>query len=139
MAEVNPNTLTDDQLIKLATNMPIDLSDATGMPQAGITHYRTLPFLSSVGISSEEPSYGMGGTIEPEYEQNDEAFFRRILVVGEPTSVADLCLAWNIRAQRMPIWHFPVFVAPDWLKREDVVRNIDWAFHSQTGGAAEPP
>ena len=57
--------------------------------------------------------------------------------MSEPGSIPDLCLAWNLRAQRFPSTKLPVWLKPDWLAQEDVRRNILFALRITHPGLSE--
>lgn len=73
-----------------------------------------LPHLTRWRLPAREPGQERYGEGTPEYRERRWEFARRVLVVGEPSSVPDLCLAWNLRAQRADWRVLPTWIAPDW-------------------------
>lgn len=139
---VDPRLLDGDELVRLAAQVPLDLEPLAPPAADGRTGYWTLPALTTVLLPFREPPYYRGDPRShdrphPEHDQRDEAFYRRVVVVGEPTSVPDLCLAWNLRAQRAADRFLPVWVAPSWLGRPDVLRGLEWARHQVPDGLSE--
>lgn len=119
---VDPGTLPQGQLVRWVTDphVPFDAPDL-GDVRGGIDLVRTLPMLSTFGMPAREPAYADNG---PESQDHREAYYRRIVVVGGDTSVPDLCLAWNLRAQRAVAWEFPVWVTPEWLNNSSVHASL---------------
>jgi hypothetical protein len=139
--QVDPSQLSEEQLIQLATGVHVHVPLFNHMKQrSGVLHTLPLPALTSINIPTQEPPYNFwaaGGSPAPEYEQHDESYYHRVVVIGEPTSVPDLCLAWNLRAQRTDGWPFPMWIAPRWLGRPEVVQNLQLAVSLRQGGMLE--
>jgi hypothetical protein len=125
--DVDPGSLGEQELIQLAAAIPVPLDLAVAQLPNGIVEWRSLPDLTRRLLPRREPSYwhDYSGLPNPEADQTDEAFFSRIVVIGPPDSVPDLCLAWNIRAQRASATGFPLWLAPGWLQRPEVITHIN--------------
>ena len=133
---IDPFRLAGEDLVRLATQVPLDLTTlAPG--RGGQNVYLDLPELTTIGLPRREPPYWHEDRPHPEHEQHDEAFFRRVIVVGRPSSVPDLCLAWNLRAQRAWDWYFPLWVSPEWLSDPGVRHSVAWALHWGSAGLSE--
>ncbi len=140
LAEIDPGTLTEDQLMQFVTDVsPQFPLDAIG-PRPGNLNYWsfddlargrdtnigrwTFPQLTTLYIPRRGPSYRLSDPTPEDEPQHDEAYARLVIVVGAPTSVPDLCLAWNLRAQHPAGGPLPVWVAPQWLTRPTIIQNI---------------
>lgn len=140
VVQVDPGTLSRDQLAVTAAVAdldPIGFPDLVRGTQ-GLNEFYTLPGLTREGLPTQEPPYSFGPP-DPEREQHDEAYLRRIVVVGNPASVPDLCLAWNLRAQRTVTMPFPMWVAPEWLAEPVFAQRIGMALQTRPGGLYPPP
>lgn len=127
LRQVAPGSLGDDELRRLSLDVPIDvIRNFDPTVASGVTDYFTLPGLTNIGLPSQEPPYWMGGE-NPEHEQRIEELYRRIVVVGSPGSVEDLCLAWNLRAQRSAPQFFPQWIRPEWIREHDALQSMYFA------------
>jgi hypothetical protein len=123
---VDPETVPEPELVRLVTERPLRFPRVWDAGAIVSTPERELPGLADIGLRTGSPTYFVGGEPNPERGQHDEAFFRRV-VVGEPSSVPDLCLAWNLRAARDRMDPFPLWFAPPWLGDGAIVGRIRWA------------
>jgi hypothetical protein len=138
LRQVDPRRLEEAEWRRLATEVPLridTLADPT--VTAGMTDYYKLPHLTSIGLPSQEPGYVFLGAPNPEREQNDEAYFSRLVVLGSPDSVEDLCLTWNLRAQRPSLQFFPQWINPQWIADADVRQSLYWGLRWENPGLAE--
>ncbi len=134
---VDPRSLGEVECRRIATESPLDLYGLADPPPAGLTDFFALPGLTSIGLPTREPSYVFGGTPSPEREQHDEAYYSRLVVVGFPDSIEELCLAWNPRAQRPGLQFFPLWISPEWLTDQDVMQSIYWGLRWEIAGLSE--
>jgi hypothetical protein len=137
LREVDPWQLGEAECMRLATDIVLGVSDLAGPPVAGTTVFHDLPQLTSIGLPTREPSYMMGGAPSPEREQHDEAYLSRLVVVGSPDSVQDLCLAWNLRVQRPSLQFFPQWISPEWSTDGNVLQSIHWGLRWENAGLSE--
>ncbi len=135
---IDPRSLSNDDLIRAVTEIPRDPSFLTPKFGPAPVQQLRLPTLTTRLIPSLPEHYWYGDGDHPEHEQYDEAFNRRVVVVGDPRSVEDLCLVWNLRAQRSASSFLPVWVAPEWLSRSDVLQSLHNARRLVQGGPLEP-
>lgn len=68
--------------------------------------------LTLIGLSTSGPSFSL-----PEYgrEEYVRGFASQLVITGNPSSVIDLALYWNLRAERWWSWPFPLWVPIDTL------------------------
>lgn len=131
--DVGIEKLSEDDLRKAIVDVPVSPSRVSLFPE--INRYTTLPEITKLNAAASEPGYSMGGT--PEREQHDEAYYRAVIVVGPPDSVADLCLAWNLRAQRFRTAGFPIWMDPVWLEDQSLVSLVTGGLLYEQPGLAE--
>lgn len=138
LREIDPRRLGDDELRQLAMEVPLNVLPLVAPGhRPGQTDYFGLPHLTKIGLPSSEPAYYHGSPSNPEHEQHSEEFIRRIVVVGSPGSVEDLCLAWNLRAQQRNSQLFPQWISPDWMSEPDALQSIRWGLRWEPLGLAE--
>jgi hypothetical protein len=141
VVETDPRTLPDEQLAiaaAVSNFSPGSLLARLVLDRtSGHHNHYALPGLTRQNIAVAEPSYILGGRVDPEYEQHDEAYLRRLVVIGAPDSVPDLCLAWNLRAQRDKTLPFPLWIAPEWLSEPSFLPGIQMALQVGQGGMLE--
>jgi hypothetical protein len=124
LRQVDPVHLGDEELRRLTLDVPIDvIRNVDPAAESGVTDYFVLPGMTNIGLPSQEPPYWMGGE-NPEHKQCIEELYRRIVVVGSPDSVEDLCLAWNLRAQRSAPQFFPQWIRPEWMREHDALQSM---------------
>lgn len=136
---INSAVLSEDDVVELLSPYG-PMAPARFSPWRNIpSQYWTLPTLTTIGVGSAEPAYSdyeSAGRPPPESPQTDEAYYHRVVIVGEPSSVADLCLAWNRRAQRMsglaPLW-----LSPSWLSRADIQAHLTTLSQPSNAGLSE--
>lgn len=133
----DPHRADMAELLNALLEVPVSPSRLCLDPPSGLSACYTLIDLTTLGVPSQEPGYSHGWQPPPEYEQHDEAFFQRLVVVGAASSVPDLCLAWNLRAQRMDRSSFPLWLDPVWLDEKDVVPFLLRAAGYGRGGLSE--
>src|SRR5262249_43308486 len=121
--QVDLRLIPDHELIRLVTEAPL-LPSTPERPGWVLPPSHSLPGLTALGIPRHEPSYRIGRTPDPERGQHDEAYVRWVVVVGDAASVPDLCLAWNLRAQRTTDWPFPIWIDPAWFDDAAIVHRI---------------
>lgn len=123
---VDPGRLAEAELIGAVVDSSVPPRALAPTLSPGLVHLWMLPSLTGVLLRPQGPAYHWGaGGPNPEHSQHDEAFYGRVVVVGDPGSVPDLCLAWNLRAQRAVRSPFPMWISPDWLARQEVVAGIE--------------
>ena len=93
----------------------------------GVKHFRDLIRLTLIGISQHGPSFLTSGEREPEDPQHDEGNANCIVITGEPESVADLALYWNLRSQRIHCDPFPLWMPLDVLNSQEGKSTVDVA------------
>jgi hypothetical protein len=137
-ATVDPARLGEDEWRRLAIQVPLDISHLVSPTlTAGVTNYYGLPALTKIGLPNREPSYWITDAVNPEHEQHPEAFFSRIVVIGVPNSIEDLCLAWNLRARRPTLQFFPQWISPEWITDGNVLQSIYWGLRWESTGLLE--
>ncbi len=137
--ELDPSAIGEDDLRAILTNEPGSFSQLLDPFPRKSTSYHRLPDLTRVGLASSEPAhsyYGEQGP-PPEVRQTDQSYFRYLIVVGRPESVENMCLAWNLRAQRSFSRSFPMWVSPDWLESPRVRAQIKRATDEEPAGLLE--
>lgn len=86
--------------------------------------------LTRVGLATRGP--GWSGNPTPERPEPEAAFANRVVVTGNPRSVEDLALYWNLRAENPFADPFPLWIPLDQLDSglgekvvEEATRQID--------------
>lgn len=134
--ELNPQELHQADLQSLAVSTPPLVHHLLRQPlPAGNGSLITLPALTRIGLPPcKEPGYYIEAPPHPEHEQSEEAFFRKIAVVGLPSSIDDLCLAWNLRAQRANHQFFPQWINPEWIQQHETLQSLHWGLNWERQG-----
>lgn len=139
---VAAGSLNDRQIHQLLLDLPLAplaiTGEATDSSPAGSEF--TLPWLTTVGIfrlSDSRPGYDSRHPRPPEVPDESDAYWERLVVVSSPDSVPDLCLAWNLRAQRLAAHVLPHWLPAEWLTQDDVLRNIQTLITSLPKGLGE--
>ncbi len=139
---LDPKFFPSDNLVELILDYTAPKPFLTVL-DSRISQWLTLPNSTVFNVPSREPSYSPYAGTDPESPQHDEAYFRRIAVVGSPSSVHDLCLAWNIRAQRIGEFDSPVWIDPTWLTDPELAKRIErvmtWMRPGLAESNSEPP
>lgn len=127
VSKVDPNGLDEDAMMRYLCDPSPDLADYIHplLPRDMVKSW-TLPELTGFGIPVDDRAtldwrYGV------DHECYEESYFRYLVVVGDPNSVPDLCLAWNLRAQRRPAAAFLIWIPANWLSESRVLAGIEMA------------
>jgi hypothetical protein len=134
---IDPSAFAEPDLVRLATQVPLDLSTIARPLDSGLIDYHVLPNLTKIGLPIREPAYWDPRRPHPEHEQFDEAYLRRLVIVAAPDSIEDLCLVWNLRAQRRESRFFPFWVGPEWFGDPGVIKSLHWALSRGAPGLLE--
>jgi hypothetical protein len=138
LEEINAALRTAEELRQIAIEVPFNaFAFIDPHVVGGQTTVSSLPQLTKKGIPSREPTYYPNSPPHPEHEQHPEEFVRRIVVMGAPGSVEDLCLVWNLRAQRRSAQFFPQWINPAWIADQDALQSIHWGLRWESLGLAE--
>lgn len=127
---VDPTYFDHETLIELLTQSPFDPTEWISVRTPGQTDHYLLPQLTSIGLPATETDdrniFSEG--VERRADDGPElGGMQPIVVVGQSDSIADLCLAWNLRAQRINPWPFPMWIQPGWLSHPKVMTNLQSA------------
>jgi hypothetical protein len=137
--KIKPSDLSLSDTIQLLASCPLNLHISTIPVRGGVHEPHSLPALTHETLPRKEASYSMyPEALPPERVQYDEAYFRRIIVVSESSSVVDLCVAWNIRAQRSSVHGYPIWITPQLLQHPEVVGLVKEGLHVERPGFSEP-
>lgn len=123
---IDPKTVPNEELVRLITEHPLAASTPERPGWIGPPTLSVLDVagdLSIAGAAIRNTSRSRSDIWDTEH---GDPYEHQIVVVGQPDSVPDLCLAWNLRARRIsrpdPIW-----ISPDWIGDPDVLRRLEIA------------
>lgn len=123
---IDPNGLPSEELIRLVTEYPLAASTPLRPSWVGPPALSVLDVagdLALAGSATSNASRALPDLVDPEHGDPLE---HQIVIVGNPDSVPDLCLAWNLRARRIP-HPDPVWVSPEWLGDPLVLQRLEAA------------
>lgn len=119
---VDPWTLDEDELLRLVTERPLAPSTPERPGALGPPALTPLDLATQLPVGTVSTKHGrFRPQIEVEWRHADP-YDHHIVVVGPYESVPDLCLAWDLRAQRPWDALFPIWVRLEQLA-DPVVRD----------------
>ncbi len=119
---IDPLTLAEPEVIRLITQQPYrPVDDGDSSAESAL---ESLVELTTTNLPVHW-SHELQSGPEPPYQPDGDPGLLRLVVVGDPASVPDLCLAWNLRALRPVDVPFPVWVAPEWQSDRNVAARLD--------------
>ena len=131
---VDPASLAPDELIRLLTETTVaEVSDLGNNRPGWVKPFGyTLMDLTLTHIWPQA-TFQERWDLEPDERAYGQSHRLCVVVVGSPSSVPDLCLAWNLRAKRPGFDPFPIWVDPSWLRDGAIARRLDQAREDTRG------
>ena len=115
-----PTTDLKRRLLEVPASLELQFLFTAGTPQIPTSTTSAIS-MTMQGIPGREPSMGFG---ESGQIISAEEHIRPILVLSAPDSVADFCLVWNLRAQRLYATVFPLWADPAWFSEPETIALI---------------
>lgn len=121
---IDPTFIPSDVLVQLITKYPLPVSTPEEPGYIGPPSYRLIDVASIfiTGLSWTPPRI-LPSNADFKY---GDPLSHQLIVVGSADSVADLCLAWNLRAFR-PLQSDPIWVSSEWLADPVVLERLEAA------------
>lgn len=119
---IDPTSIPSDVLVQLITEYPLPVSTPEQPGYIGAPSFRLIDAASIfvAGMSWTSPNISPS---DDEFKYGDP-LSHQLIIVGRPDSVADLCLAWNLRAFR-PVGPEPIWISREWLADPVVLERLE--------------
>jgi hypothetical protein len=124
---IDPRTLPEAELLQLATGQELPLTIPESPGWFGPPAINLIDVASGPGTATVSHQQVHFPGQSEQRDQNGNPYYRRIVVVGDPGSTLDLCLAWNLRAQRGRDRPFPFWLSPTTISQSFVQERLQEA------------